>query len=290
MLDSFLEENGYYLGTNITIEDNTTKDEGVQLNAMVMSQVYTQKELSGYDTSSSNVTGFADDGFIGEGDLVTGMAIYGNSSNFYYDNTKSNGLVKAGLDSNSPVFVSENGKTTTEMQSAAFVDELNSHLPKPAFRQDPDGGTPILAGGNATINYDGYVKKSEFESFKKNMPTSTVKPNDFIYELKSDVYGFTSNTPSEDISTAIGGEEGMKAIIQAIKDGYRFVIRGTLESFTIGTINTELNVWFYKETDSGDLHVGFGGIAAYMFGGVASNIAISYTKSSSTFKVEVITA
>lgn len=168
ILEPFLKENGYYLGTNITIEDNTTKDEGVQLQVGLTSQVYTKQELNGYDSSYSNATGAADGFFVGEGDLVTGIFIAGNSHNFYYDNTKSNGFVKVNIDNDSQTFVSENGKTTEEMESDAFVAELNSKLPKPAFMKDPEGGTPVLAqfGG---IKYDGYVKKSEFESFKKNI-------------------------------------------------------------------------------------------------------------------------
>ena len=78
----------------------------------------------------------------------------------------------------------------------------------------------------------------------------------------------------------------MKAIIQAIKDGYRFVIRGELSTFTIGVLNTELNAWAYKEDSNGDLTVAFGGIGYALFGGIASFAAISYTKSSNTFKIE----
>lgn len=168
ILEPFLKENGYYLGTNITIEDNTTKEEGVQLQVMYASQVHTEQELNGYDSSFSNFTGIVDGSPVGEGNFVSGMAIMGNSSNFYYDNTKSNGLLKQSLNEHTPAFVSENGKTTEEMKSDAFVAELNSQLPKPAFKKDPEGGTPVLEQFEG-IKYDGYVKKSEFESFKKNI-------------------------------------------------------------------------------------------------------------------------
>lgn len=288
-INEYVDSNGCFCGVDINITDNTTKENGAKL-LPIIANCYVVHPITQYCTtplSFVDITGEE----APEEDFAICMMQLGSTPTVVYTNSEGDNRIihQDIIDETEGTFTGTH-KSLTEMKSAAFVDELNSHLPKPAFRQDPDGGTPILAGGNATIAYDGYVKKSEFESFKQNMPTSTVKPNDFIYELKPDVYGLTDNTPSEDISAAIGGEEGMKAIIQAIKDGYRFVIRGTLESFTIGTINTELNVWFYKETDSGDLNVGFGGIAAYMFGGVASNIAISYTKSSSTFKVEIITA
>lgn len=287
-INSYVENNGCCCGINISITDNTTKSNDAKIVA-VFSTYFMLHPIDLYcSVPLDDVNVFGEE--LPQKDFTVTIMLVGSQPACLYTNSEGTNKINGQDIENQTFTFTGTPKSLTEMQSAAFVDELNSHLPKPAFRQDPDGGTPILAGGNATIAYDGYVKKSEFESFKQNMPTSTVKPNDFIYELKPDVYVLTDNTPSEDISAAIGGEEGMKAIIQAIKDGYRFVIRGTLESFTIGTINTELNVWFYKETDSGDLHVGFYGIAAYMFGGVASNIAISYTKSSSTFKVEIITA
>lgn len=287
ILETFLEENGYFLGTNIAIEDNTTKDEGVQVQIGHISQTYTKQELNGYDSSFSNATGISTGGYlIGEDNPITGMFIIANAPNFYYDNTKSNGLVKQGIDEHTPAFVSENGKTTEEMKSDAFVAELNSKLPKPAFMKDPKGGTPVLAqyGG---VKYDGYVKQSTFEAFKKNIP-STVKPNDFIYELKPEVYVLTTDSTSEDISAAVDGESGFKEIIQAVKDGNRLVIRGTNDEMVNITINQDVQCSMYKEADNGDMELYLYGHGYTLWGGAGGILCIGYTKSSNTFKCQLI--
>ena len=103
------------------------------------------------------------------------------------------------------------------------------------------------------------------------------------YTLKPEVYNLTSSSTSDDISTAVGGESGLKEIIQAIKDGNRLVIRGTNDSIGDMTINQELICNGYEELENGDIKLMISGIGYGLFGGLAGILGISYTKSSNTF-------
>lgn len=103
------------------------------------------------------------------------------------------------------------------------------------------------------------------------------------YELKPEVYSLTSSSSSEDISTAVGGESGLKNIIQAIKDGNRLVTRDTSGSFGGMTLNQDLTCCMYSESDNGDMQLVLSGIGYGLFGGVAGFLSINYTKSSNTF-------
>ncbi|WP_277232031.1 hypothetical protein [Phocaeicola salanitronis] len=103
------------------------------------------------------------------------------------------------------------------------------------------------------------------------------------YEVKPEVYSLTSSSSSEDISTSVGGESGLKEIIQAIKDGNRLVIRGTNESLGGMVVNQDLMCNCYEESENGDINLMISGIGYGLFGGIAGFLAISYTKSSNTF-------
>ena len=106
------------------------------------------------------------------------------------------------------------------------------------------------------------------------------------YELKPEVYSLTSSSSSEDISTAVGGESGLRNIIQAIKDGNRLVIRGTNDSLGDMTINQDLICNWYEELGNGDIKLMISGIGYGLFGGLAGFVSINYTKSSNTFSCE----
>ena len=106
------------------------------------------------------------------------------------------------------------------------------------------------------------------------------------YKLNSSVFELTSSSSSEDISTAVGGESGLKEIIQAIKDGNRLVIRGTNDSLGGEVINQDLMCNGYEESENGDIKLMISGIGYGLFGGVAGFLIINYTKSSNTFSCE----
>lgn len=106
------------------------------------------------------------------------------------------------------------------------------------------------------------------------------------YNLNSSVFDLTTSSESADISTAVGGESGLKDIIQAIKDGNRLVIRGTKDSLGDTTINQDLICSTYKESENGDITLVISGIGYGLFGGIAGFLTINYTKSSNTFSCE----
>ena len=108
------------------------------------------------------------------------------------------------------------------------------------------------------------------------------------YTLKSEVYSLTSSSTSDDISAAVGGESGLKAIIQAVKDGNRLVIRGDLGGSEGVPLNTDVLVNASGIGSNGDMSL------AMFFGGIAVNdyygfqfMVITYTKSSNTFAIQV---
>ena len=103
------------------------------------------------------------------------------------------------------------------------------------------------------------------------------------YTLAPEVYALKSTSTSDEISTAVGGESGLKAIIQAVKDGNRLVIRGTNDSLGDTTINQDLICNGYEESENGDISLVISGIGYGLFGGVAGFLTINYTKSSNTF-------
>lgn len=103
------------------------------------------------------------------------------------------------------------------------------------------------------------------------------------YELNLEVYSLTSSSSSEDISTAVGGEAGLKNIIQAVKDGNRLVIRSTDDSLGNGAINQDLICNGYEESENGNINLIISGIGYGLFGGTAGFLVINYTKSSNTF-------
>ena len=109
------------------------------------------------------------------------------------------------------------------------------------------------------------------------------------YTLKLEVYNITSSSTSDEISEAVGGEAGLKAIIQAVNDGNRLVIRGDFSGSNVGRLDTDVLVNVYGISDNGDMTLSmfFGG-AGFMnnYYGFCLMI-IHYTKSSNTFSIQV---
>ena len=173
-LTSYIEEHGNYLGIDLELNNNVIKNNGAKLTYALGCylninpvNIYCATELSDFELSDTGEAIFTEDS-----NCVFNMITSVQPSNFYTNSDGSNKIAIQSMEGETTTFTGT-PKSLTEMKSASFVEELNSHLPKPAFRQDPDGGTPILAGGNATIAYDGYVKKSEFEAFKAKLSVDT---------------------------------------------------------------------------------------------------------------------
>ena len=100
------------------------------------------------------------------------------------------------------------------------------------------------------------------------------------YALSPGVYSLTSSSESADISTAVGGESGLKAIIQAIKDGNRLVIN--MEDNT-SYMQIELLNPFCMINENGDMALGFTVVVFSSLYFEKYGAAIMYTKSSNTF-------
>lgn len=112
------------------------------------------------------------------------------------------------------------------------------------------------------------------------------------YALKSEILTLNTGSSSDDISVAVGGESGLKAIIKAVKDGNRLVIRGVPdESLGIGeyitAFNADVQVSSYLEGENGNLLIAFccPFYAAITF--VNMFYIISYNKTENTFTCNI---
>ena len=247
------------IATEIEVEDNTIKSNGAKLEVLIMNQIY-PGEFRGYDSSYSNITDInTDDGTITyEGD--TGIAYVINTasdfSKFYWNSDKSSRIFIIDYDGNLVDSQNMPTKTTSEMQSDAFVELLNEGMETPVFLKDKDGGTPVLAPKNATIGYDGYVRKSEFEEFKSNLPTyEPVEPT-----TKSVVYtdinffqanqgGNFRNLTEENFIENLGGVDAVKEMIRMIADT-ETVITSTVIMYIVPVLVTSTAKVYINQTKS----------------------------------------
>lgn len=162
-INNYVESNGCFEGIDINITDNTTKSNDAKIVA-VFSPYFMFHPISLYcAVPLDDVNIFA--GEQPQEDFTIIMAIAGVQPACVYTNSDGANTVYIQADEDVQLTFTGTPKSLTEMQSESFVDELNSLLPKPAFRKDPGGGTPILAQYDE-IAYDGYVKQSQFEKFK----------------------------------------------------------------------------------------------------------------------------
>ena len=130
---------------------------------------------------------------------------------------------------------------------------------------------------------DDYGSASNSAMTLRINPTRVYSMYDGGYALKASFYGLTSSSTTEEISTAVGGENGMKKLIQAIIDSNRIYI-DTSEEFQQ---KTSLLCNLYSVDDNGDMSVLLWGFGYSLWGHIAGAIQIQYTKSSNTFSAEV---
>ena len=179
-------------GVDATIEDNTTKTNGGKVAVASYVFGFPGKETIGYDNSHSTVTNMdvesGDMTFDGTSAYVLGL-MYGNTTNFYVNSDKAHGFVYVN-DEGKSSFITNQTKTTQEIQSDMFVNELNSLVN--IFRKDPDGNAPILAPSNQTITYDGYAKQSYLNLVSNNVSSNTSR----IDTLETNVSSNTSRIDS----------------------------------------------------------------------------------------------
>lgn len=131
---------------------------------------------------------------------------------------------------------------------------------------------------------DDYGSASNSATILRIIPSRVYSVYDGGYALKSSFYGLTSSSTTEEISAAVGGEIGMKKLIQAIRDSNRIYI-DTSEEFQQ---KTSLLCNLYSVDDNGDMSVLLWGMGYSLWGQIAGAIQIQYTKSSNVFSAEVI--
>lgn len=103
------------------------------------------------------------------------------------------------------------------------------------------------------------------------------------YTLKPEFYALNANSTSDDISTAVGGNEGLNNILLAIQDGNRLVVRGIMDDITINADLT-VNLYTYDES-TGDITIALSCFGYMAFGSYTGNIMVlNYQSSSNTFE------
>ena len=106
------------------------------------------------------------------------------------------------------------------------------------------------------------------------------------YALKSELFYLSSSSTSEEISTAVGGESGLKSIIQASRDRNRLVILSSNPELGLNNVNIEVDVTDISETDD-EMSISFLKHYPYLWGGMGGILFIAYTKSTGTFRLSI---
>ena len=143
---------------------------------------------------------------------------------------------------------------------------------KPAFVEHL---YPFSVNLNIIISSDGTSVRS--------IINNTFYLNGKILDKK--VYYLTESSSSDEISSAIGGEDGLKSIIKSVKSGNRLKIGGVE-----GEVSylVDLSVWCATENENGDLNIAFVGFGYNIFGtGLGGMLTIAFTKSTNEFVAQV---
>lgn len=107
------------------------------------------------------------------------------------------------------------------------------------------------------------------------------------YSLNSSLLKLTSDSISDDVSVAVGGESGLKKIIRTVKNGNLLLLRGETAG---GYLFVCLSCSF-EEKDNGDINIAFSGQAYGLWGGLYNSICmIVYEKESNTFSCHIMNA
>ena len=109
--------------------------------------------------------------------------------------------------------------------------------------------------------------------------------NLYYYQLNSGFYSLTSSSTTDEISVAVGREAGLKDIVQAVKDGNRIRINTALSPYDV---STELLPWAAGISKEGNIHLGVYGKGYGLFNSAGGLLVIDYTKTTNTFKAELL--
>lgn len=173
----------------------------------------------------------------------------------------------------------------------AFIDAMNEK--KKIYIKNDESYLKILIPVSYEIVFGAiwgiWFKKNSYLTENNSAATLRVTPSrvyllyDGGYVLNSSFYGLTSSSTSEEISSAVGGESGMKKLIQAIVDG-NIVFIDKSNTFIQKTM---LITNIYNKEDNGNMSVILWGIGTLLWGQILGGIRIQYTKSSNTFSASV---
>lgn len=136
--------------------------------------------------------------------------------------------------------------------------------------------------------YEDPCMKTIFLYFTNNLTMSspTVKTLYLSgYKLRGGILNLSNDSTSEDISSAVGGESGLKNIIHAVKNGNQLLLQGIL-SDSYYSVNLSCGI---MESDNGDIQIVLSGQAYGLWGGTTcSSCGISYCKADNTFSCIII--
>lgn len=109
------------------------------------------------------------------------------------------------------------------------------------------------------------------------------------HNIGNNVYNLNDKSTSEDISSAFGGEVGLKRTILCAQNGNRLYIGGTYSGYKQ---RIDLSVWVCHIEDNGDMFFIFSASALGIWGKVTTPanymMTVTYTKSSNTFEIQII--
>lgn len=130
------------------------------------------------------------------------------------------------------------------------------------------------------------IKGEKFVVFiSKNAKGLEVKnfyQNGYIIDKRA--LNLTSDSDSDSISASVGGETGLRNIINAVKDGNRLLLEGTFNELYYSVF---LNCAF-SENDNGDAMISLSGTSYGLWGGFNSICNIYYTKADNTFSCTIM--
>ena len=107
--------------------------------------------------------------------------------------------------------------------------------------------------------------------------------------IGNNVYNLNDKSTGEDISSAFGGEVGLKKTILCAQNGNRLYIGGTYSGYKQ---RIDLSVCVCHIEDNGDMYFIFSASALGIWGKVTTPanymMTVAYTKSSNTFEIQII--
>ena len=210
----------------------------------------------------------------------------GTSSGVYLLNSKL--LSLKSTSTSEEIIEAFGGLEETAKVSQAIIDGKQFFIQKKTSSFDKSMTPVSVYGYLNSIIYLSFIYKTITNERIFNIvvaPSSSIKITEIGgYKLKSELYSLTAESSSDDISVAIGGEDGMKEIIKAIKDGNTFFIEGTLGE---AKMKTQILPNMCSESENGDLQVTLTGFGYAMWEGLGGLLLIAYNKASNTFSIQI---